>query len=135
MDVCKCIVPSRHWGTINIRRVLSSGWGKGKRGGRPLATPCVLPQNWGGNEPNLTVTCLVLKATANDKRHLALCHDDFRGPRSDLCRSGWKSYPMHLRKNEQLDQECCLCIAEGRCNLVIMVMYSCPALTSPEFKC
>ncbi|GFX33614.1 hypothetical protein TNCV_1932811 [Trichonephila clavipes] len=31
---------------------------------------------------------MVLKATANDKRHLAICHDEFRGPLSDLCRSG-----------------------------------------------
>ncbi|GFW43713.1 hypothetical protein TNCV_4770621 [Trichonephila clavipes] len=28
---------------------------------------------------------MVLKA--NDRRHLALCHDEFRGPRSGLCRS------------------------------------------------
>ncbi|GFV59196.1 uncharacterized protein TNCV_2339371 [Trichonephila clavipes] len=47
-----------------------------------------LSQNWGGKEPNRTVTCMVLKATANDRRHLALCHDEFRGPRSGLCRSG-----------------------------------------------
>ncbi|GFU65728.1 hypothetical protein TNCV_5058621 [Trichonephila clavipes] len=32
--------------------------------------------------------CMVVKATANDRRHLALCHDEFRGPRSGLCRSG-----------------------------------------------
>ncbi|GFX62852.1 hypothetical protein TNCV_3351781 [Trichonephila clavipes] len=51
-------------------------------GGKPLTTPGVPPQNWGENEPNHTVTCLVLKATANDRRHLALCHDKFRGPRS-----------------------------------------------------
>ncbi|GFX24156.1 hypothetical protein TNCV_2436491 [Trichonephila clavipes] len=31
---------------------------------------------------------MVLKATTNDRRHLALCHDEFRGPRSGLCRSG-----------------------------------------------
>ncbi|GFV56527.1 hypothetical protein TNCV_2276651 [Trichonephila clavipes] len=31
---------------------------------------------------------MVLKAMANDRRHLAFCHDEFRGPRSDLCRSG-----------------------------------------------
>ncbi|GFX72493.1 hypothetical protein TNCV_4060901 [Trichonephila clavipes] len=31
---------------------------------------------------------MVLKATANDRRHLALCHDEFRGPRSGLYRSG-----------------------------------------------
>ncbi|GFV83043.1 hypothetical protein TNCV_1180571 [Trichonephila clavipes] len=34
---------------------------------------------------------MVLKATANDKRHLALCHDEYRGPRSGLCRSGESS--------------------------------------------
>ncbi|GFW31559.1 hypothetical protein TNCV_4419941 [Trichonephila clavipes] len=28
------------------------------------------------------------QATANDRRHLALCHDEFRGLCSDLCRSG-----------------------------------------------
>ncbi|GFV37302.1 protein Abitram [Trichonephila clavipes] len=49
--------------------------------------PGVLPQNWGRNEPNRTVTCMVLKATANDRRHLVLCHDEYRGPRSGLCRS------------------------------------------------
>ncbi|GFU52762.1 hypothetical protein TNCV_1495771 [Trichonephila clavipes] len=29
-----------------------------------------------------------LKATDNDRRHVALCHDEFRRPRSGLCRSG-----------------------------------------------
>ncbi|GFX77438.1 uncharacterized protein TNCV_2956341 [Trichonephila clavipes] len=48
----------------------------------------VLPLNCGGIAPNRTVTCMVLKATANDRRHLALGHDEFRGPRSGLCRSG-----------------------------------------------
>ncbi|GFW87355.1 uncharacterized protein TNCV_1267281 [Trichonephila clavipes] len=47
----------------------------------------VLPQICGGNEPNHPVTCMVLKATANERRHLALCYVEFRGPRSDLCRS------------------------------------------------
>ncbi|GFS60418.1 zinc finger protein [Trichonephila clavipes] len=41
----------------------------------------------GGIEPNRSITCMVLKATANDRRHLALCHDEFRGPRSGLCQS------------------------------------------------
>ncbi|GFU85396.1 hypothetical protein TNCV_2387001 [Trichonephila clavipes] len=31
---------------------------------------------------------MVLKATANDRRHLALCHQKFRGHRSGFCRSG-----------------------------------------------
>ncbi|GFX02610.1 uncharacterized protein TNCV_728641 [Trichonephila clavipes] len=47
----------------------------------------VLPLNWGGIEPNRTVTCMVLKATANYRRHLALGHDEFCGPRSGLYRS------------------------------------------------
>ncbi|GFY32157.1 uncharacterized protein TNCV_3556651 [Trichonephila clavipes] len=47
----------------------------------------VLPLNWAATEPNRSVTCMVLKATANDRRHLALCHDEFRGPRSGICRS------------------------------------------------
>ncbi|GFV37766.1 uncharacterized protein TNCV_3040241 [Trichonephila clavipes] len=48
----------------------------------------VRPQNWGETELSLSVTCMVLKATAHDRRHLALCHDEFRGPLSGLCRSG-----------------------------------------------
>ncbi|GFW93384.1 hypothetical protein TNCV_2605021 [Trichonephila clavipes] len=40
----------------------------------------VLTQNLGETELNRSVTCMVLKATANDRRHLALCHDEFRGP-------------------------------------------------------
>ncbi|GFT27647.1 uncharacterized protein TNCV_3570241 [Trichonephila clavipes] len=40
----------------------------------------VLPQNWGENEPNRSVIDMVLKATANVSRHLALCQDEFRGP-------------------------------------------------------
>ncbi|GFS95497.1 uncharacterized protein TNCV_814481 [Trichonephila clavipes] len=40
----------------------------------------VLPLNWGETELNRSVTCTVLKATTNDRRHLALCHDEFRGP-------------------------------------------------------
>ncbi|GFV88390.1 uncharacterized protein TNCV_1242031 [Trichonephila clavipes] len=41
----------------------------------------VLPLNWDGTEPNRTVTCMVLKAKANDKhKNLALCMDEFRGP-------------------------------------------------------
>ncbi|GFV59951.1 uncharacterized protein TNCV_922291 [Trichonephila clavipes] len=40
----------------------------------------VLPLNWGETEPNRFVTCMVLKASANDRRHLDLGHDEFRGP-------------------------------------------------------
>ncbi|GFT10098.1 uncharacterized protein TNCV_1115391 [Trichonephila clavipes] len=37
-------------------------------------------------ELNRTVTYMVLKAKANDRRHLAHCHDGFRGPRFDYVR-------------------------------------------------
>ncbi|GFX53572.1 uncharacterized protein TNCV_2326871 [Trichonephila clavipes] len=48
----------------------------------------VLPLNWGETELNHSVTCMVLKATANDRIHLALSHEEFRGPLSGFCRSG-----------------------------------------------
>ncbi|GFX67760.1 uncharacterized protein TNCV_1564621 [Trichonephila clavipes] len=91
MDVCKCIVPSRHGGILNIRRAASplvwlvEGEERWKASDHFQS---VLPLNWGGTEPNCTVTCMVLKATANDRRHLALCHDELRGPRFGFCRSG-----------------------------------------------
>ncbi|GFW61431.1 hypothetical protein TNCV_346791 [Trichonephila clavipes] len=44
-----------------------------------------LPQNWGETEQNSTVTCMVLKAKANDRRkNLVPSRDEFRGPRSDV---------------------------------------------------
>ncbi|GFX97962.1 uncharacterized protein TNCV_4906131 [Trichonephila clavipes] len=49
------------------------GWGREVRASdRPQG---VLPENWGGTKLNCTVTCMVLKATANDRRtsaHLIL---------------------------------------------------------------
>ncbi|GFY27368.1 hypothetical protein TNCV_2069881 [Trichonephila clavipes] len=42
-------------------------------------------QNWGGTEPNRTVTFTGLKAMANDRRiQLLPCHDEFRGPRYNV---------------------------------------------------
>ncbi|GFU24159.1 uncharacterized protein TNCV_2007451 [Trichonephila clavipes] len=54
----------------------------------------VLPQYWDETELNHSVTCMVLTATVNDRRHLALCHDEFRVSRSGLCRSGLKQIPF-----------------------------------------
>ncbi|GFW38741.1 uncharacterized protein TNCV_3881081 [Trichonephila clavipes] len=88
MDVCKCIVPVRHEGTQNSRRAASplvrlvKGEERLEASDHPQS---VLPLNWGGIEPNHTVTCIVLKATANDRRHLAFGHDEFSGLRSGLC--------------------------------------------------
>ncbi|GFX64621.1 uncharacterized protein TNCV_1671571 [Trichonephila clavipes] len=84
MDFCRCIVPSRHWGTLNSRRVASplirlvEGKERWEDPDYPLG---VFPQNCDGTEPNRTVTCMVLKAKANDRRKtLALSRDEFRGP-------------------------------------------------------
>ncbi|GFW39376.1 uncharacterized protein TNCV_1833591 [Trichonephila clavipes] len=80
MDVCKCIMPSRHGDSLNNRRVASL-LVRLVEGEERLNVPDhpqgVLPQNWGETELNRPVTCMVLKATANDRRHLALCHDEF----------------------------------------------------------
>ncbi|GFY14423.1 uncharacterized protein TNCV_1314771 [Trichonephila clavipes] len=82
-----------------------------KAGGRrrKVGGPCTqgfLSQNWGGNEPNRTVTCMVLKATDNDRRHLALCHDEFRGPQSGLCRSvGISSNNKNIKMKEKKDPD------------------------------
>ncbi|GFW90672.1 uncharacterized protein TNCV_628381 [Trichonephila clavipes] len=62
-------------------QVLSVRLVEGEEGWKASDQPQgVLPQNWGGTELNPSVTCMVLKATANDRRYLALCHDEFRGP-------------------------------------------------------
>ncbi|GFV99436.1 uncharacterized protein TNCV_1514061 [Trichonephila clavipes] len=95
MDVCKCIVPARHGDTLNSHRAanplvrLVEGEERREASDHPQSD---LPLNWGGIERNRTVTCMVLKATANDRRHLALCHDEFRWHRSGHCRSGATEY-------------------------------------------
>ncbi|GFS78730.1 uncharacterized protein TNCV_3148961 [Trichonephila clavipes] len=83
-------MPSRQGGTVNSRRTTSPlVWlveGE-ERWKAPYHSQGVLPQNRGGNELNHSVLCMVPKATANDMLHLALCHEEFRGPQSRLCRS------------------------------------------------
>ncbi|GFW94350.1 DDE_3 domain-containing protein [Trichonephila clavipes] len=55
--------------TVSSREV----GGREMRGGRLLTLPQdVLPQNWSGTELNRTVTCVVLKATDNDRRTSSL---------------------------------------------------------------
>ncbi|GFX90829.1 uncharacterized protein TNCV_3166601 [Trichonephila clavipes] len=71
MGVCKCIVTVRYGGSLNSRRAASllvrlmegdERWeGPGHHQGFLLL-------NWGGTEQNRTVTCMVLKAKANDMR-------------------------------------------------------------------
>ncbi|GFV43450.1 hypothetical protein TNCV_5151 [Trichonephila clavipes] len=43
--------------------------------------PQNVPQNWGGTEQNHTVTCIVLKVNADNRRkNLVLSLAEFRGP-------------------------------------------------------
>ncbi|GFV57053.1 uncharacterized protein TNCV_2931761 [Trichonephila clavipes] len=71
MYVCKRIVPSRQGSTLNNRRASSplvrlmekEEWWEASD--HPQG---VLPQNWGRTKQNRTVTCMDLKAVANDKR-------------------------------------------------------------------
>ncbi|GFX61361.1 uncharacterized protein TNCV_4894051 [Trichonephila clavipes] len=83
IDVCKCIVSSRHLCTSNSRRATSPLVKLVEGEERWVAldySQGVLPQNWCGNKLNHSITCTVLKAKYNDRRHLALCHDEFCGP-------------------------------------------------------
>ncbi|GFY15169.1 hypothetical protein TNCV_1569821 [Trichonephila clavipes] len=68
MDVCKCIVPLRHGGTLNSGRATSP---------------------------------LVWLVDGIERCHLALCHDEFRGPRSSLYRSGG------ISNNNRYHLKCC----------------------------
>ncbi|GFW96252.1 uncharacterized protein TNCV_572231 [Trichonephila clavipes] len=65
MDVCKCIVLLRHGGTLNRHRAASP---LVRLVEGPRTPQGFLPLNWGGTEQNRTVTCMVLKAKANDRR-------------------------------------------------------------------
>ncbi|GFW63217.1 uncharacterized protein TNCV_581571 [Trichonephila clavipes] len=84
MDVCKCIVPWRHGGTLNNHRAASPlVWlvDAEERYESPLHPQGFLPLNWGGIEPNRSDLCMVFYAKANDRRKsVALCRDEFRGP-------------------------------------------------------
>ncbi|GFW12437.1 cullin-4A [Trichonephila clavipes] len=64
-------MPLRHGGTLNSSRT-ASPLVRLAEGKERWEAQDALPQNWDGKEPNCTVTCMVLKAKANDRRHLAM---------------------------------------------------------------
>ncbi|GFS55408.1 uncharacterized protein TNCV_1626961 [Trichonephila clavipes] len=75
MDVCKCIGPSRQEGSLNSSRIASPlvRSVEGEERWEALDHPQgVKPQNWGENEHYRAVTCMVLKAMANERRTLWL---------------------------------------------------------------
>ncbi|GFV59921.1 uncharacterized protein TNCV_3960361 [Trichonephila clavipes] len=73
------IVPSWHGGTLTnhradsplVRLVEKEVWED------PDHPHGVLPQNWGGTEPNHTVTCMVLKTKANDRKIITTIGNNF----------------------------------------------------------
>ncbi|GFW58549.1 hypothetical protein TNCV_718491 [Trichonephila clavipes] len=75
------------WVTLNSHRTTSPLvrlLGGEERWKAPAHPQSVLSQNWGRNEPNHTVICMVHKAKANYRRKkLVLSSDEFGGPRSD----------------------------------------------------
>ncbi|GFW75655.1 uncharacterized protein TNCV_4428381 [Trichonephila clavipes] len=81
IDVYKYIVPLLHGYTLNSRQAQSSlvrlveG---GERWKFPDHLQSVLPQNWSVTESNRTITCMVLKATENDRCKPTPFHDEFR---------------------------------------------------------
>ncbi|GFW14311.1 cullin-4A [Trichonephila clavipes] len=83
MDVCKCIVPPRHGGTLNSHLAASHLVRLVEEEGKwevPDHSQGVLPQNWSGTEKNRTVTFMVLIAKANYRRkNLAHSRDECRG--------------------------------------------------------
>ncbi|GFX44166.1 uncharacterized protein TNCV_4119621 [Trichonephila clavipes] len=69
MDACKCIVHLGHGGTLNSRRASSPlVWLVEERCEAPDQPQGFLPLNCGGTEQKCIVTCMVLKAKANDRR-------------------------------------------------------------------
>ncbi|GFW76010.1 uncharacterized protein TNCV_351951 [Trichonephila clavipes] len=73
----------------------------------------VYPQNCEETELNCSVTCIVLKATVNDRRHVAFCHDEFRGSRSgyQVTNSWVECYELETSVAEETP------LRGGRCTL------------------
>ncbi|GFT00245.1 transposable element Tc1 transposase [Trichonephila clavipes] len=75
IDVCKCIVPSRHGGTLNSRQAahplvrLVEGE---ERWEAPDHFQGVILLNWGETELNRSVACMVLKATTGVTQPFAI---------------------------------------------------------------
>ncbi|GFU45706.1 extended synaptotagmin-3 [Trichonephila clavipes] len=97
MDICKCMVPLRHGGTLNSRRAASPlmrlvagdervGW-QYTRIYNPQRHPRVLVIKCGTDPSQIVLSpawCSMLQPMTGV--HLAYCHDEFRGPRSDYIR-------------------------------------------------
>ncbi|GFT85194.1 hypothetical protein TNCV_496511 [Trichonephila clavipes] len=68
-------------GPGSSRKSFRETGGRGREMGDPDHPQGVLPQILDGTEQSRTVTCMVLKAKANDRRkNFVLIRDEFRGP-------------------------------------------------------
>ncbi|GFY01820.1 uncharacterized protein TNCV_1468101 [Trichonephila clavipes] len=76
MDVCKCMVPFRHGGTLNRRGAASPVMRlvEGEERWESLDhLQGVFPQNWGGTGPQIVLSSVwCSKATAKDRRASSL---------------------------------------------------------------
>ncbi|GFW63790.1 hypothetical protein TNCV_3743981 [Trichonephila clavipes] len=72
VELRRCTYPSSHKSSREVGR---RGRDVGCHG-----SPQDVPQNWGETELNRSVIRMVLKTTANDRRDLALCQDEFCRP-------------------------------------------------------
>ncbi|GFV91697.1 hypothetical protein TNCV_4762621 [Trichonephila clavipes] len=84
MGVCKCIVPLQHWDTLNSHRAASllvmllEEEGRGENLITPLGCS---PSKVGWNRAKMYIR---LNGAQTTGVYLALCGDEFRGPRSDI---------------------------------------------------
>ncbi|GFS77386.1 hypothetical protein TNCV_4566201 [Trichonephila clavipes] len=84
MDVCKCIVPSRHGSTLNSRRAASSLvrlMEKEEKWEASLTTPKVLSLKIREESSQIVVSSAMRsKLWLITVVYVALCRDEFRGP-------------------------------------------------------
>ncbi|GFX65373.1 hypothetical protein TNCV_4474931 [Trichonephila clavipes] len=85
MHIYKCLVHLLHGGTLNSRPGASPfvRLVEGQKRLNALTTPRMLSLKIRREPSKAYLPCMVLKATDNIKLKLAVCHDEFRGHRSD----------------------------------------------------
>ncbi|GFT67003.1 hypothetical protein TNCV_1348481 [Trichonephila clavipes] len=71
---------------LSSRKTSREVGGKGREVGGPWPPQGFLHLNFGGTEQNCTVTCMRLKAKANDRLKFPLSRNEFRRHRSDFVR-------------------------------------------------
>ncbi|GFV26394.1 hypothetical protein TNCV_5087071 [Trichonephila clavipes] len=89
MDMCKYIVPVRHGVTLNSHQTTSPLVRLVEVEDRkevPGNLQRFTPQNWGGTEPNHSISCWCSELRLTTGVYRSLRRNDFRGPRCDTVR-------------------------------------------------